>query len=242
METEKGTLKHIYSKYYGGDLKKIKIAFQRKFILFGGTLLLASLLMLALFALVADFTPSPELAAADQRMKALKLWQERQTPAYVPVQRDTELWRSVRLPPAFVVEELLRDQLKIPLGATPKEIERIVADWYQKAQKDAFFGPDPEAHRDLLAREKTLLKVESGRTASDLSEEELLPTPKNVLAVVVEFAPPGGSEEITRSYPVDPSDPSLGCTVITDNFTSLGIGDEGALRVCRQILRKQMLA
>ncbi len=57
----------------------------------------------------------------------------------------------------------------------------------------------------------------------------MYPTPeKAVLGVVVEFAPLGGTEEVTRTFPIDPTGVVTGCEVITDTFSSLSVGEDGA--------------
>ena len=44
---------------------------------------------------------------------------------------------------------------------------------------------------------------------------------------MVEFAPLGGTEEVTRTFPIDPTGTITGCEIITDTFTSLSVGDDG---------------
>jgi immune inhibitor A len=198
----------------------------KKYLWFGGAIFLAVAILVGVFVFVGAVS-SPVGVADDPAtvvQSGPKLWQEKEPLALVPSQRDTNLWRSVRVPPAGAIEAMLEDQGKIALDASPAEREQAVKEWMKKAVKDANFGPDPRAYDKLMAREKALLNANLG---SLKPEEEGLPTPKkNVLGVVVEFAPPGGSEVVSRSYPLDPTDPSLGCTTVDETFYSLSRGDD----------------
>ncbi|MFN2167782.1 MAG: hypothetical protein ACK2U9_16170, partial [Anaerolineae bacterium] len=99
------------------------------------------------------------------------LWQEKEAPAYVPVARDLgDTWRSVTMPTFDTVKNMLAENGSIPLNATPEQIDTIVAQWFAKARKDAYTGPDPLAFRNLEKREKALL---NGQSTKDIS----LPTP-----------------------------------------------------------------
>jgi len=152
------------------------------------------------------------------------LWQEAEVVEYIPTERNLNMWRSVRLPSAPLVEEILRKSGKITDESLPLEVEQAIQVWYQMASKTAYFGPDPVAYRQLMDREKALLDPYADIAAI---QEEEYPTPeKSLLGVAVEFYPPNGSEEISRTYPVDPSDPSLGCEVITQTFPALSLGGD----------------
>ncbi len=152
------------------------------------------------------------------------VWKESEVVHYIPAERDLGMWRSVRLPSAPLVQEMLRASGKIPDEADPSEIEQAIFAWYQEARKTAYIGPDPVAFKQLLEREQALLNPDEDVATI---QEDQYPTPeKSLLGVVVEFYPPGGMEEISRTFPIDPSDPSLGCEVITQTFPALSLGDD----------------
>ncbi|MEA3337420.1 MAG: immune inhibitor A, partial [Chloroflexota bacterium] len=146
------------------------------------------------------------------------LWQQGEAPAYVPVARDLgDMWRSVRMPPAPTVAELLRERGRISLDASPEEIEATVSAWYKKALKDTYIGPDPLAYRNLMAREKAILD----RNAAP--EDWQLPTPpKSLMAVTVRF---DGTDTITRPYP-DSGDPGGACVDTEFTWGPLNFGDD----------------
>ena len=147
-------------------MKEIQLFHNRIWIV-GGVLLLAVILVLVVFTVYGDLS-RPVITSTDTGTTAaaeLKIWQDKEAPAYVPARRDTDVWRSVRMPPAESVEGLLRNQGKIPVNAPPDEIERAIQEWYRKAGKDAFFGPDPQAYQNLMARESALLNSDVRRRA-----------------------------------------------------------------------------
>jgi immune inhibitor A len=143
------------------------------------------------------------------------------------------VWRSPRLPLASVLADGLIRQGRLSPDGSPAERAAAVKRYYDAARKRGYHGPDPFAARQLLERERALLSTSASASPGSASvESELLPPEflgspsKTVLGVVVEFAPPGGSETITRDYPVDPADPSLGCTTVEQTFGALAIGDD----------------
>ncbi len=129
---------------------------QRKLLIISVSLLVAALLVLTALAITGEFTPITTPGASNPAQGEVKIWQEKESPAYVPVRRDSTLWRSVRMPAAEAVESLLRAQGRIPMDATPDQIDQALQGWYSQAQKDAFFGPDPRAYRDLMTRRSSL--------------------------------------------------------------------------------------
>lgn len=159
---------------------------------------------LALVVVALAVSAGSASAGVDDGVGVVKLWQVKEAPAYVPVLRDDAgMWRSVTMPPAEFVQQLLQDQGKISLNASPEEVQAATAAWYKGAQKDAYIGADPAALRKLLAREKALLSGDVA--AADLT----LPTPKkDLLGVVVTF---DGTDTVTRPYP----DPNTGKCVDT---------------------------
>jgi immune inhibitor A len=199
----------------------------KKWLWISGSILLTGILIVGIFGFMRASSSATEIAAesSEVALSNPKLWQEKEAPAYTPVKRDgAGLWRSVRIPPVSAVERLLQQTGQLSLDASPAEQAQAVQAWYQRASKDAYYGPDPRAYQQLLEREQQLLNAEDSQFSV---QEETFPTPpKAVLGVVVEFAPPSGSEVFTRTYPVDPNDPSLGCTDIADSFSSLNVGDD----------------
>src|SRR5690606_6075161 len=119
-----------------------------------------------------------------------------------------------------------------PRRSSDLERAEAVRQRFAELRKRNYVGPDPLAARELLERERQLLASTAAASGVASVESELLPPefvgspPKTVLGVVVEFAPPGGSETITRTYPVDPADPTLGCTTVEHTFGALGLGDD----------------
>ena len=189
----------------------------KKWLLLTLTIVLSIVLITSVFAMTGGFKQ------INHSQKPV-LWQEREMINYIPAERDLDLWRSVRLPAAPMVEEILQKSGKITNDTSPLEIEQAIQAWYQKARKTVYTGPDPVAYKRLIARERALLNSDAESLAI---QEDPFPTPKkSLLGVTVEFSPPGGSEEITRTFPIDPSDPSLGCEVITQTFPALSFGDD----------------
>lgn len=199
---------------------------QKKLAAIAIPLFVASLMLIAVFVAASyDFSMAKESTGQFAAAAGPKLWTEKEAPAYVPVQRDVATWRSVRLPPAASVEEMLLDQGKISLDSTAAEREAAISEWYKKASKDAYIGPDPLAYRNLIEREEALL--EGSEASAQDAGDEALPTPqKSLLGVVVEFAPPGGMDVFTRTYPIDPTGVVTGCEVITETFGALSVGDD----------------
>ena len=149
-----------------------------------GSIVVSLVFLFGMFAIINGFSSQTEIATDQTEMAGAgpKLWQEKEPLALVPSQRDVDIWRSVRVPPAGAIEELLRDQGKLSLDASPVEREQAVKEWMKRANKDAYFGPDPRAYEKLMEREKALLNTD---TAAISIQEEGFPTPqKNVLGVV----------------------------------------------------------
>jgi len=145
---------------------------------------------------------------------------------------DRNSWRSLILPSADRVEAELLASGELDVESSSSERAEAVKRRFAELRKHNYVGPDPFAARQLLARERALLANRSGANGVASVESELLPPeflgspPKTVLGIVVEFAPPGGSEIITRQYPLDPADPTLGCTTVDQTFGALGLGDD----------------
>jgi immune inhibitor A len=145
-------------------------------------------------------------------------------------------WHSLRLPSFEVVEAELLGKGLLSDASSAEERATAVKRRYIELRKQSYVGPDPFAERELLVRERALLSsaaaAQSGAGAIASVEGELLPPEflgapaKTVLGVVAEFAPPGGSETITRQFPVDPADPALGCTTVEQTYGALGLGDD----------------
>lgn len=136
---------------------------------------------------------------------------------------DGIAWKSLRMPPVQVVETTLRGQGKLPLNASQDQVSAAVEKWYKQVSKKFYFGPSPEAYRQLLQREKALLDSE-GKAFGD--DEKLETPPKDLLGVVVEFQPKGGEETINRLYPKDPADPSKGCVSKDFKYGPLTLGQD----------------
>jgi immune inhibitor A len=152
--------------------------------------------------------------------------------------RGNALWVSAQSPSAheLAVEQLEADRL-LP-DATPAERHAAVVRWYHDFFKSAQAGPDPRAAQRLALRERGLLDQAATRArirpsallepfslTGDFGQSEFLGAPmKSVLAVMVRFAPPGGSETFTRSVPVNRADPSLGCTTLQETRGPLDFG------------------
>ncbi len=131
-------------------------------------------------------------------------------------------WQSYRMPPAHIVERSLYDEGVLKTGMTEGEVDAIVQDWYSRAAKTYYTGPNPVAYQELLEREKALLAADRA-----FGDDEKLPTPpKNLLGIVVEFDPLGGEETFDRPYPVDPGDPAQGCSDQAFTYPALGLGDD----------------
>jgi immune inhibitor A len=144
-------------------------------------------------------------------------------------------WRSLLLPNVERALEDLAAHGELSAGSSADERAAAVKRHYAELRKRHYVGPDPFAARQLLARERALLsnaEARSGAGGLASVEGELLPPEflgspeKTVLGVVVEFAPPGGSETIARVVPIDPADPTLGCTSIEQTFGALSLGDD----------------
>lgn len=177
---------------------------------------LASLSLLGLILVIA-------LVAAGARSAAgPRLWTENGTQGNRLGLAPELAWQSLRMPPAYIVERTLTEQGRLPLNSTREEIDLAVQDWYRKAAKTLYFGPNPLAYQELLEREDQLL-----RASDAFGDDEMLETPpKNLLGVTVEFAPEGGEDTFERPLPVDPEDPSLGCSDQEVTFPALGLGDD----------------
>jgi immune inhibitor A len=170
--------------------------------IFGLPLAVVLIISMLLTALMPAGALAQKSGPTDVATTGPKLWQEKDAPAYVPVARDDSgMYRSVRMPPVEMVKSQLEANGAIPLNATPEQVNAILSQWYAKAQKDAYTGPDPRALRNLEKREKALL---TGQPLDDI----ILPTPdKDLMAVVVEF---DGTDTLTRPYP-DPANPGGVC-------------------------------
>lgn len=198
-----------------------------------------SLALVATGALLSVWRREGMFDRADAPATSPKLWQD--TPAELnrlALNRGAgrgEQWRSLRLPSADRVEADLEAHGELAVGSSPPERAAAVKRRYDELRKRNYVGPDPFAARQLLRRERALLSQPSSADGPLASvESELLPPeflgspPKTVLGVVVEFAPPGGSETITRQLPIDPADPTLGCTSVEQTFGALRLGDDPA--------------
>ncbi len=156
------------------------------------------------------------------------LWQEKEPGVNMGVFDDHDaMWTSYRLPPNYKPTGSIYEG-GLPLNISPEEIEALQEQGpaaYKNHEK-FYFGPNPFAVKQLTKRENALLKGEEV-SAADFGDDEFLGQPqKNYLALVVEYDPPGGSQTIERDYPVDPADPSLGCSVQSFTFGSLFLGDD----------------
>jgi len=164
------------------------------------------------------------IAAGARSAAGPKLWMQREPGVRTPVADDALAWQSMKMPPRQIVEETLRQQGHIALNASRAEVEQAIDGWYRQATKRYYTGPNPIAYRNLLAREKALLDPEAGR---DFGDDEKLPTPpKSLLGLVVEFNPEGGDETFERPFPIDPEDPSQGCSDQEFTYPALGLGDD----------------
>lgn len=188
---------------------------------------LMALLLLLVVALASSRAAVSNYSGNNGPGASPRLWSQQEGRLNVTARVDGLAWQSLRMPPAHLVEDMLREQGGIPLNATAEEAEAAVQSWYTQFQKEYYTGPNPYAYRDLLEREKALLSGGDVADTADFGDDEKLPTPpKSLLGVVVEFAPEGGEETFTRPYPVDPADPSLGCSDQDFTYGALGLGDD----------------
>lgn len=180
------------------------------------------LIALLLLLIVAIASSRSAVSINDPR-----LWSQRDARVNTTALENSLAWQSLRLPPAQIVENQLREQGKLTPGAHKAEVEAAIQTWYAKFHKEYYTGPNPFAYRDLLEREKTLLADGAAGETADFGDDEKLPTPpKELLGVVVEFNPEGGEETVNRPYPVDPADPSLGCSDQDFTYEALGLDQD----------------
>jgi len=177
------------------------------------------LALLALLLLVLALASSSSLRSSD----GPKLWQVKDAGINQGAFDNEGMWTSYDVP---AVDTASHSPFSggIPLDASPEQIAAMV----QKAEKTGekfYFGPNPVAFKQLQARESALL---NGQTARDaFGDSEYLGQPqKDYLAVTVEYDPPGGMSTIERLYPVDPADPSLGCSTQEFSWGPLFLGDD----------------
>ncbi|WP_374689721.1 immune inhibitor A domain-containing protein [Promineifilum sp.] len=180
------------------------------------------------WTLLALLTALAVAVLARGQAEGVRAWAQREARPNATLTADSRLaWQSVRMPPAHIVEDRLREQGRLELGADKADIEAAVQNWYAKASKQFYTGPNPAAYRQLLEREKALLDPDAAVSPNAFGDDEKLPTPpKNLLGVVVEFNPEGGEETFDRPYPVDPADPAQGCSDQPFTYSALGLGDD----------------
>ena len=177
------------------------------------------LALLAVLILVAAFAGS----AAYQRDSGPRLWQVKEAGINELAFDHEGMWTSYRLPPDYKTEGSALAG-GVPLGATLEEIETQLSAADAKPQQKFYFGPNPVEYKKLMAREKALLE---GNARDAFGDDEFLgQPPKAYLAVVTEYEPEGGSQTIERDFPVDPEDPSQGCSPQEFTFGSLFLGDD----------------
>ena len=90
-------------------------------------------------------------------MNGPRLWSQGEAGINSTASEESLAWQSLRMPPAQIVENLLREQGKLTLGADKADVEAAVETWYTQFRKEYYTGPNPCAYRDLIEREKALL-------------------------------------------------------------------------------------
>ncbi len=180
------------------------------------------ILVLGIIALIA-FVIAATGSMAVNNQDGPKLWQVKEAGLNETAFAHEGMWTSFK-----VTDELIAGSEHyggIPLGASLEEIEAQKRKINQQKEK-FYIGPNPFAAKQLLERENVLLNG-GAVNADDFGDDEFLGQPqKAYLAVVTEYDPPGGSQTFEREYPVDPNDPSLGCSLQEFTYDSLFLGME----------------